>query len=762
MNNIYNAIQNLYNMDKTTWQEVLAELYNLVSKIDNKFDLFELKFGSLLGEQVTKEIKKMYDNGSLASLINDRLLKDINKKVDTVKTEVSEQLGTKAMQSDLIKTNDNVVRLEMTKATKVEVDVERSRIDNLLALPENSSINNARLEDICIGDDGKTYSTPGKAVREQIKPYNDSIEVVRNILPKMIDGYYWEQTTPPNKVANSGYKYAEPIPVIGGEYYCMNMTVSGGTFSFFADVNKVPIATIESCRDFNYDGYVYKTPVNAKYMYISGIPAGADRVVIKGTYNTTSTGLNLNSTSFPYGSILELKVKKDFFLKSGKNVENYLQNHNDRLDYIENVKKTTYDKIIDEVDSTRIIASNSNLSQLNSTITTSGNITTVTVNTQYGGACVYPFFISNSDSVAIKSKGKATNIEGLDVLIQYKTSSNITKALPSTPLTITSSGDFTIDLTFDATNLIVYQDAVSFSVLIRVLDTSPNGSFTLTDFKVFNTTNFEKNVMYDEDFKTMMGKVFAKIEEGSLESVSEVETIKIAPNGNKYVLQVNNSGNIISIPTIPRKTLFVGNSLVFGMGYGEPSWGMCASQSSKDFRNLVQAKILEKNQSATFSRVHGAQLEQLEDNDVNTLWSTTLNSFTNRPMSESFTIDLDLIIIQLGDNVSTDNRALKFKDNIIEFLKLVRNACPNARILWVDGWFNYDKSHNSIINACKKYGIKNIDIHTLNTIENQGYEGQLYLGSNGEWKPVQTAWITHPGDNGMQEIANVILENMNM
>ena len=65
MDNIYNAIQNLYNMAKTTWQEVLAELYNLVSKVENKFDLFELKFGSLLGEQVIKELKNwinIYNN----------------------------------------------------------------------------------------------------------------------------------------------------------------------------------------------------------------------------------------------------------------------------------------------------------------------------------------------------------------------------------------------------------------------------------------------------------------------------------------------------------------------------------------------------------------------------------------------------------------------------------------------------------------------------------------------------------------------------
>ena len=39
-----------------------------------------------------KEIKKIYDDGRLGSLINDVLLKDINTKVDTFKIEVSEQL----------------------------------------------------------------------------------------------------------------------------------------------------------------------------------------------------------------------------------------------------------------------------------------------------------------------------------------------------------------------------------------------------------------------------------------------------------------------------------------------------------------------------------------------------------------------------------------------------------------------------------------------------------------------------------------------
>ena len=93
MSNIYNAIQNLYNMDKTTWQEVLAELYNLVYNVENKFDLFENKFGLSLGKEVTRELKKMYDDGSLGSLINDKLLKKVNEQLDTIKNKTLNKIN---------------------------------------------------------------------------------------------------------------------------------------------------------------------------------------------------------------------------------------------------------------------------------------------------------------------------------------------------------------------------------------------------------------------------------------------------------------------------------------------------------------------------------------------------------------------------------------------------------------------------------------------------------------------------------------------
>lgn len=79
--NIYNAIQNLYNMDFTTWQEVLAMLYNLVADVEQKFDKLEAKFTLLLGKEVTEVIKKMHEDGTLAEIINQEIFRDLNNKI---------------------------------------------------------------------------------------------------------------------------------------------------------------------------------------------------------------------------------------------------------------------------------------------------------------------------------------------------------------------------------------------------------------------------------------------------------------------------------------------------------------------------------------------------------------------------------------------------------------------------------------------------------------------------------------------------------
>ena len=86
--NVYNAIQNLYNMDFTTWQEVLAMLYNLVADVEQKVDNLETRFTLVLGKEVTEVIRKMYESGKFAEIINQEIFNDLNNKINGLETRI--------------------------------------------------------------------------------------------------------------------------------------------------------------------------------------------------------------------------------------------------------------------------------------------------------------------------------------------------------------------------------------------------------------------------------------------------------------------------------------------------------------------------------------------------------------------------------------------------------------------------------------------------------------------------------------------------
>ena len=245
MDNIYNAIQNLYNMDKTTWQEVLAELYNLVSKVENKFDLFENKFGVLLGEEVTIELKKMYDDGSLASLINDKLLKDINTKVDAFKTEVSEQLDTIANKGTTVEVLERV--------TKEEIDrqIADGTITNLTIT--NDSITTEKYKNNSITCEKTQF----------IHKYKNLYNAKEQTIDTISDNAFLNNG---NVTANASYFILAPIKVESNKEYSINFKPFGTLTNASICINA--FSETGSFR-IGFSDTTFTTPSNTGYIRIT-------------------------------------------------------------------------------------------------------------------------------------------------------------------------------------------------------------------------------------------------------------------------------------------------------------------------------------------------------------------------------------------------------------------------------------------------------------------------------------------------------------
>ena len=99
----------------------------------------------------------------------DKALSEV-KQIDVKFNNVNNKID-----SEIEKVNVQLDTIEIQKATKVEVDIERKRIDNLTKLEEGSTTGDAELIDIRIGADGVAYDTAGSSVREQFKKVNDEV-----------------------------------------------------------------------------------------------------------------------------------------------------------------------------------------------------------------------------------------------------------------------------------------------------------------------------------------------------------------------------------------------------------------------------------------------------------------------------------------------------------------------------------------------------------------------------------------------------------
>lgn len=232
-----------------------------------------------------------------------------------------------------------------------------------------------------------------------------------------------------------------------------------------------------------------------------------------------------------------------------------------------------------------------------------------------------------------------------------------------------------------------------------------------------------------------------------MKTESGKETVLFSPNGVKFTLSVNEDGSLSTIRSIPQKAVILGNSLTCGFGYG-----MAASDSKHDYFHYVEAFLKGKNPDVTVLRKGGSN------------WEGMTTSESRKQAVEGFLSELDgsedLIIIQLSDNVNTEEKKATYPEDVYTMLSMFRSHCPKARILWIAAWYGWGENYTAIESACTKLGLDLVDIRDLSTLaENQSAIGNTYTKSDGTKETITNSGVaSHPGDLGMKRIADRVIE----
>ena len=88
-----------------------------------------------------------------------------------------------------------------------QLEVQKQRIDNIVALPDGSTTGDAELTDIRVGADGVTYNTAGTAVREQVSSLKEDLGNQINIVSEITKSTFSQVSD----TVIGGYTIAEGI-----------------------------------------------------------------------------------------------------------------------------------------------------------------------------------------------------------------------------------------------------------------------------------------------------------------------------------------------------------------------------------------------------------------------------------------------------------------------------------------------------------------------------------------------------------------------
>lgn len=271
-------------------------------------------------------------------------------------------------------------------------------------------------------------------------------------------------------------------------------------------------------------------------------------------------------------------------------------------------------------------------------------------------------------------------------------------------------------------------------------------TLTLSSFNVFDSTT-------DLDVEGSVSDGINYINAAVNSLTNKIDTMATSAkvtdeNGNVYFLKVV-SGQLTIVPAIANNVLYVGNSLLLGFD----TFGMAASDSNNDYYAYVNQYLTSKGATLNADKLRGSDWESKTSYaDQNTWMQNYLLPKLNN--------NLELVIVQLGDNVNTAEKQAVFAQGAINLLTYIKQHAPLARIAWVGAWYTTTTRQQQMAEACKECGATFIDISLLPNIEgNRNHIGATYTDDNGVEHEITSSGVaSHPSSQGMRAVADAIID----
>lgn len=90
------------------------------------------------------------------------------------------------------------------------------------------------------------------------------------------------------------------------------------------------------------------------------------------------------------------------------------------------------------------------------------------------------------------------------------------------------------------------------------------------------------------------------------------------------------------------------------------------------------------------------------------------NTVFNEQLKPALSANTDLVIVQLGDNINSNDKNATFGADAKKLIKNIKSVSPKATVVWVATWYqSYASITTDVQTACESEGAIYVPIHSI-------------------------------------------------